>query len=89
METILWNAVEKTLPPIEDELAECEKEFLEKLENNFMSTLSVLQQDMFEKFKNNAEKIIKELIYKRSGLAFSVGLKCGIELQSSFDEIDG
>ena len=88
METMIWYAIEKTLPPISDEMNDFDKERLEKMENDFLSILSPKQQDMFVQLKSEYDHVMEELIYKRSGFVFSYGLKCGIETQDCFDEID-
>ena len=88
METMIWYAIEKTLPPISDELRDYDKEQLEKMEDDFLSMLNPKQQDTFVKYKNIYEHIMEELIYRRSGFVFSYGLKCGIETQDCFEEID-
>ncbi len=88
METMIWYAIEKTLPPLSEEMNEYEKELLEKLENELLSVLDPKQQDMFENFKSEYDHVVEELIYRRSGFVFSYGLKCGIEMQDCFDEID-
>ena len=88
METMIWYAIEKTLPPISEEMSDYDKETLEKMENELLSMMDPMQQNMFVKFKNEYDHILEELIYKRSGFVFSYGLKCGIETQDCFDEID-
>lgn len=88
METMIWYAIEKTLPPVSEEMNEYEKDMLEKMETELLSMLNPAQQDKFAKFKREYDHVIEELIYRRSGFVFSYGLKCGIETQDCFDEID-
>lgn len=88
METMIWYAIEKTLPPICEEMSDFDKERLEKMETELLSMLNPMQQNKFANFKREYDHVIEELIYKRSGFVFSYGLKCGIETQDCFDEID-
>lgn len=85
---MIWYAIEKILPPLSEEISDYDKERLEKMENEFLSMLNPKQQDTFVKYKMEYDHVIEEMIYRRSGFVFSFGLKCGIETQDCFEEID-
>lgn len=89
MDNQIWFNIQKNLPPIKNllENSSFEAACIES-ENILKEHLNDPNLMFYNKFKDNLDSYLEELLYQYSGLAFTIGLKYGLEMKDCFDDID-
>lgn len=89
MENQIWYNIQKNMPPVKSVLENTSFELAcMESENVLQKYLNDQQLAFYNKFKDSLNSYLEELIYQYSGLAFTKGLKYGMEMKNCFDEID-